>query len=174
MSNTFDQMDIETGLVGGGGDPSSSVTEQQDRSFLFTQNPNSSSRNRTTVDNINTNTTTSSNNIPSADNNNHRGDNNSNSYSNHSSNNATLDRSATSLPIAKTNVATGLTTAEVAVAHEQFGTNEIPVKVTPLYVLFLRQFAGFLPFLIEIAAIISLAVQDYIDFGIIVGKKFHL
>jgi H+-transporting ATPase len=33
--------------------------------------------------------------------------------------------------------------------------------------LFLHQFTGFLPFLIELAAIVALAVQDYIDFAII-------
>jgi H+-transporting ATPase len=69
----------------------------------------------------------------------------------------------------KTDMETGLTTDQVNAAVEKYGTNEIPVKVTPLHVLFLRQFAGFLPFLIEIAAIISLAVQDYVDFGIIAG-----
>ena len=70
----------------------------------------------------------------------------------------------------KTNLTTGLMTDQVNAAIERYGTNEIPVKVTPLYTLFLRQFAGFLPFLIEVAAIISLAVQDYVDFGIIAGK----
>eukprot|EP00557_Chaetoceros_sp_GSL56_P008141 CAMPEP_0176495272 /NCGR_PEP_ID=MMETSP0200_2-20121128/10559_1 /TAXON_ID=947934 /ORGANISM="Chaetoceros sp., Strain GSL56" /LENGTH=998 /DNA_ID=CAMNT_0017893121 /DNA_START=355 /DNA_END=3351 /DNA_ORIENTATION=- len=69
----------------------------------------------------------------------------------------------------KTDISTGLTTDQVNKAIETYGTNEIPVKITPFYVLFLRQFTGFLPFLIEIAAIISLAVQDYVDFGIIAG-----
>lgn len=75
------------------------------------------------------------------------------------------------LVVNKTDISTGLTTEQVNAAVAKYGTNEIPVKVTPLYVLFLHQFAGFLPFLIEIAAIISLAVQDYVDFGIIAGKK---
>ena len=35
--------------------------------------------------------------------------------------------------------------------------------------LFVHQFTGFLAVLIEIAALISLAVQDYTDFGIICG-----
>jgi H+-transporting ATPase len=35
--------------------------------------------------------------------------------------------------------------------------------------IFVRQFTGFLPILIELAAIISLAVQDWTDFGIIVA-----
>ena len=51
----------------------------------------------------------------------------------------------------------------------EFGPNEIPAPSTPTYMIFVRQFTGFLPILIEIAAIISLAVQDWTDFGIIVA-----
>ena len=35
--------------------------------------------------------------------------------------------------------------------------------------MFLKQFTGFLPLLIELAAIVSIAVQDYTDFGIILA-----
>lgn len=63
----------------------------------------------------------------------------------------------------------GLDDAQVEVQRAKFGSNEIPVPCTPMYVLFLRQFIGFLPMLIQLAALISLAVQDYTDFGIIVG-----
>jgi H+-transporting ATPase len=63
----------------------------------------------------------------------------------------------------------GLTSEQVEAALAKYGPNEIPVPVTPLYKLFVRQFIGFLPFLIEAAAIISLAVQDYVDFAIIAG-----
>mmetsp|Transcript_2316 Transcript_2316/g.6143 ORF Transcript_2316/g.6143 Transcript_2316/m.6143 type:complete len:961 (-) Transcript_2316:115-2997(-) len=66
-----------------------------------------------------------------------------------------------------TNVEKGLTAAEVEASREKWGTNEIPVSETPLYVIFLRQFVGFLPFLIELAAIVALAVQDWVDFAII-------
>lgn len=68
-----------------------------------------------------------------------------------------------------TNEEKGLTTEQVEEARAKYGPNEIPVPETPLYVIFLRQFVGFLPFLIELAAIIALAVQDYIDFAIIAG-----
>lgn len=61
----------------------------------------------------------------------------------------------------------GLKDAEVERAREKFGVNDIPVASTPLYVLFLRQFIGFLPLLIELAALVSLVVGDYADFGII-------
>ncbi|KAL7575337.1 hypothetical protein ACA910_001855 [Epithemia clementina (nom. ined.)] len=62
----------------------------------------------------------------------------------------------------------GLTTAEVEESRDKFGLNAVPVHVTPTYIIFLRQFVGFLPVLIELAAIISLAAQDYPDFAIIV------
>jgi H+-transporting ATPase len=61
----------------------------------------------------------------------------------------------------------GLTLEEVEKSLAVHGPNEIPVEITPLYVLFLRQYMGFMPFLIELAAIISLAVQDYVDFAIV-------
>ena len=61
----------------------------------------------------------------------------------------------------------GLKDAEVERAREKFGVNDIPVASTPLYMLFLRQFIGFLPLLIELAALVSLVVGDYADFGII-------
>ena len=72
-------------------------------------------------------------------------------------------------PPSLTDPSTGLNDEEVAKALETYGPNEIPVKETPLYVIFLRQFVGFLPLLIELAALISLAIGDYVDFGIIAG-----
>lgn len=68
-----------------------------------------------------------------------------------------------------TNTETGLSTEEVEKALEKWGPNEIPAPYTPLYMIFLRQFMGFLPLLIELAAIVAIAVQDYIDFAIIAG-----
>eukprot|EP00571_Detonula_confervacea_P005456 CAMPEP_0172317086 /NCGR_PEP_ID=MMETSP1058-20130122/30522_1 /TAXON_ID=83371 /ORGANISM="Detonula confervacea, Strain CCMP 353" /LENGTH=960 /DNA_ID=CAMNT_0013031555 /DNA_START=203 /DNA_END=3085 /DNA_ORIENTATION=- len=66
----------------------------------------------------------------------------------------------------------GLRDAQVAASLEIFGKNEILIPETPLWKLFLRQFIGFLPLLIELAALISLGVGDYIDFGIILGMLF--
>ena len=54
----------------------------------------------------------------------------------------------------------GLTTEQVEAARAKYGVNEIPVPETPLYLIFLRQFTGFLPFLIEVAAIVALAEQE--------------
>ena len=73
---------------------------------------------------------------------------------------------------ATTNYMIGLSTEEVAQAVEMYGRNEIPVPVSPLYKLFLKQFTGFLPFLIEIACLVSLVIQDFTDFGIIAGILF--
>lgn len=61
----------------------------------------------------------------------------------------------------------GLRSTQVAASREIFGTNEIIIPETPLWKLFANQFIGFLPLLIEIAAIVSAAVQDWPDFGII-------
>ncbi len=66
-----------------------------------------------------------------------------------------------------TDLKQGLSDDEVREREEKYGANEIPVISIPLYKLFLRQFTGFLPLLIEIAAIISLSVKDFVEFGII-------
>lgn len=66
----------------------------------------------------------------------------------------------------------GLNDAAVEAALTKYGRNEIPVVEVPLYITFLRQFVGFLPLLIEIAALVSLGVGDYTDFGIITAMLF--
>lgn len=68
-----------------------------------------------------------------------------------------------------TDLQVGLTAKQVEKSREQWGINEIPVPSTPLYVLFLRQFTGFLQILIEIAAIITLVLKDWVDFVIIIS-----
>ena len=70
-------------------------------------------------------------------------------------------------PFVPTDPSTGLTDDQVQTSRSQWGPNEIPVAQVPLWQLFLRQWVGFLPFLIEVAMIVSLAVQDFVDFGII-------
>lgn len=66
-----------------------------------------------------------------------------------------------------TNPTTGLTDDEVSRSQAEYGPNEIPVHVTPVYLLFVRQFTGFVSILIDIAAIISIAVLDCVDFAIV-------
>jgi H+-transporting ATPase len=67
--------------------------------------------------------------------------------------------------VLRTNVDVGLSADAVEKLREKWGWNEIPAPSTPLYMLFVHQFTGFLAILIEIAAIISLAVKDWTDFG---------
>lgn len=67
-----------------------------------------------------------------------------------------------------TNVDNGLSASEVESLREKWGWNEIPVPTTPLYIIFLKQFTGFLSVIIMFAAIVSLAVEDWVDFGVIV------
>jgi len=63
----------------------------------------------------------------------------------------------------------GLTDDQIKQSLATFGKNEIFIPETPLWKLFLKQLIGFLPILIELAAIVSIAVQDYTDFGIILA-----
>ena len=53
----------------------------------------------------------------------------------------------------------GLTYEQVRQMLEKWGKNEIEAPSVPIYYIFLRQFTGFLPVLIALAALISLAVQ---------------
>jgi len=82
---------------------------------------------------------------------------------------AKADGGAAAAPFVPTDPSTGLTDDQVEKQREVYGLNEIPAPDTPLYVIFLRQFVGFLPVLIEIAMIVALAVEDWADFGIIAG-----
>ena len=61
----------------------------------------------------------------------------------------------------------GLTTEEAEAKYLEWGYNELPeVTISVWYVLFL-QFIGTMPYMLELAAIIAIAVQDYVDFAII-------
>ena len=70
-------------------------------------------------------------------------------------------------PATLTDVDVGLTAAEVADARDKWGWNEIETTSTPLYILFLRQFTGFMSIIILIAAVVALAVEDWPDMGVI-------
>jgi len=71
-----------------------------------------------------------------------------------------------------TNVDVGLTASEVTELREKWGWNEIPTPSTPVYILFLRQFTGFLSIIIMVAAIVAIAVLDYPDFIVIIVMLF--
>jgi len=62
---------------------------------------------------------------------------------------------------------TGLTEAAVAELRLQWGMNEIPEQVTAWYVMLGKQFVGMMPFMLEVAAVLSAATGDWADFGII-------
>jgi len=61
----------------------------------------------------------------------------------------------------------GLTTDAAEEAIKIHGYNELPeVTISIWWVLFI-QFTGTMPYMLELAAIIALAVEDFEDFGII-------
>ena len=66
-------------------------------------------------------------------------------------------------------VRAGLTTEQAEDLHrpEKFGYNELPaVEVSKLW-LFLFQFMGTMPYMLELAALVSAAARDWKDFGIL-------
>lgn len=63
----------------------------------------------------------------------------------------------------------GLTTEQVEALYEKWGFNELPVIHIPLWKVFLQQFMGTMPYMLELAIIISAAVQDFADLGIILA-----
>ena len=65
--------------------------------------------------------------------------------------------------------ATGLTSAEAQRLLDTVGKNEIPVDEKPLWRMLLEQFTGAMPFMLEICVIISGAVNDFTDFGVILA-----
>ena len=64
-------------------------------------------------------------------------------------------------------VKTGLSTEEVARKLQKYGTNEIPEKKVSPFRKFLGYFWGPIPWMIEIASILSIIIQHYDDFAII-------
>jgi magnesium-transporting ATPase (P-type) len=65
------------------------------------------------------------------------------------------------------NERSGLTTAEAEELYESVGFNELPYVEVSLLWIFFTQFTGLMPYMLELACILALAVQDYIDFAII-------
>ena len=63
----------------------------------------------------------------------------------------------------------GLTTEQAEDLHspDKFGYNELPtVEVSKLW-MFLFQFMGTMPYMLEVSAIVSAAARDWKDFGIL-------
>jgi H+-transporting ATPase len=63
----------------------------------------------------------------------------------------------------------GLTTEEAEELYKQWGFNELPEITVSLWYLLFVQFTGTMPYMLELACVIALAIQDYPDFGIILG-----
>jgi H+-transporting ATPase len=63
----------------------------------------------------------------------------------------------------------GLTTEEAEALYVKWGYNELPEVKVSLWWLFFLQFTGTMPYMLELACIVAIAVQDYIDFAIILA-----
>ena len=61
----------------------------------------------------------------------------------------------------------GHTTASAAAQQIKWGKNEIPEEKEPLWKMFLMQFVGTMPAMIEIAGLLALSLGSYLDFWII-------
>ncbi|MCG7853293.1 MAG: HAD-IC family P-type ATPase, partial [Methanosarcinaceae archaeon] len=81
--------------------------------------------------------------------------------------NATPPDMAAESPVAAPGSTTGLTRAEVTALREKFGFNDIPVEKKNPLLKFLGYFWGPIPWMIEIAAILSAVISHWEDFAII-------
>ena len=61
----------------------------------------------------------------------------------------------------------GLSSGEVEDLLVKYGYNELPSIELPLWYIFCIQFTGTMPYMLWIACILSLAVEDWVDFAII-------
>ena len=61
----------------------------------------------------------------------------------------------------------GLSIAEVESQRAAYGWNELPHIEVPLWWVFMTQFMGTMPYMLELSCILALIVEDWIDFGII-------
>lgn len=61
----------------------------------------------------------------------------------------------------------GLSTSEAEVLYKEIGFNELEHVEISAFRLFFLQFTGMMPYILEIACVLALGVQDYIDFAII-------
>jgi magnesium-transporting ATPase (P-type) len=66
----------------------------------------------------------------------------------------------------------GLTSEEAEARLLEYGRNELPEKVDPKWLIFLRQFWAPMPIMIWIAIIIEAGIQNFIDMGILLFIQF--
>jgi H+-transporting ATPase len=61
----------------------------------------------------------------------------------------------------------GLSSEQVEELYKVHGFNELPVVDIPLWYIFIIQFTGTMPYMLELACVLAMAVEDYVDFAII-------
>lgn len=66
----------------------------------------------------------------------------------------------------------GLTNEQAEELYNKWGYNELPEISISVWWVFFIQFTGTMPYMLELAAIISIATSDYADFGIITTMLF--
>ena len=66
----------------------------------------------------------------------------------------------------------GLTSSEATLRLRQYGKNELPEKITPKWKLFVMQFYAPMPIMIWIAILVEIAIQNWIDMGILLLIQF--
>ena len=66
----------------------------------------------------------------------------------------------------------GLTTNEATIRLEKYGLNQLPEKKTPKWYIFASQLWQPMPLMIWAAAIIEAAIENWIDFAILIFIQF--
>jgi H+-transporting ATPase len=66
----------------------------------------------------------------------------------------------------------GLTSDEATELLLLYGKNELPEKVTPKWIIFLKLLIAPMPIMIWIAIVIEAAIENFIDMGILLGIQF--
>jgi len=82
------------------------------------------------------------------------------------------DKATITFPIPDLSNIKGLTTAEAAAAQAKYGKNEIPEVKESLLWMYIKQFIGPMPIMIEIAALLSALIKSWPDFTIICALLF--
>jgi len=83
-----------------------------------------------------------------------------------------MGEASLTFPIPDLEKTKGLTTAEVDAAQAKYGKNEIPEVKESLLWMYIKQFLGPMPFMIEIAAVLSAVIHSWPDFIIICALLF--
>lgn len=63
----------------------------------------------------------------------------------------------------------GLTDADVLRRREESGWNEIPEKIIPIWYMVVKQLMGPMPYMIEAATVLSVALLQWAPFGILLA-----